>query len=158
MRVEGVDRVVARVVEAEHNVTLNAVCVVDEEVGDGRAVGDEVCANPLRRDLVLAIGIRANCAVLRGRGLRRVVLGEGRGREERQHSRGPHGAGYTHTHSLSIVSIDLGKTRYAQWTRVQEAEAVMSRPEARRSFIEQADRVPVARYLFPLCLAIRRRR
>ena len=91
VRVEGVDRVVARVVEAEHYVALDALGVVDEQIGDGGAVRDELGANALGRDGVLAIGIGALGAVRRR--LRGAVLREGRGRKEREHGRGPHGAG-----------------------------------------------------------------
>lgn len=41
VRVNWIDRVIGSVVEAEDDVTVYAVLVGDEEVGDGGAVGDE---------------------------------------------------------------------------------------------------------------------
>lgn len=52
----------SRVVEAENDVALNTVLAHDEQVGDGRAVWDEVTANALRRDLVLAVLVRSGRA------------------------------------------------------------------------------------------------
>ena len=40
--------VVGSVVPTKNDITLNAVCVSDEDVGDGCAVGNEVCADALR--------------------------------------------------------------------------------------------------------------
>lgn len=47
MRVQLVDAVVACIVEAEYNVAFDAVGVIQEEVGDGGAIGDKVGANAL---------------------------------------------------------------------------------------------------------------
>jgi len=41
---------VCGVVESEHNITLNTVSVVDEQVADGGTVGDEIHADTLSRD------------------------------------------------------------------------------------------------------------
>lgn len=60
MGVHLVNGVVARIVETQHDVALDAIGVVDEEVRDGGAVGNELCANSLGGDLVLAVG--ALCA------------------------------------------------------------------------------------------------
>ena len=56
VRVQPVDAVVASIVETKDNVTLDAVGVVDEKVGDGSAVWDEVGTNAFGRDLVFAVG------------------------------------------------------------------------------------------------------
>jgi len=64
----------SRVVEAENNVALNTVLAHDEQVGDGRAIWDEVTANALRRDLVLAVLVRSGRARVGRRG---AVLREG---------------------------------------------------------------------------------
>ena len=55
VRVLAVHGVVGGVVEAAHDVALHAGRVVDEQVGDGRAVGDEVGADADAADLVLAV-------------------------------------------------------------------------------------------------------
>ena len=78
---ELVYRVVARVVEAEDNVALNAIGVVYEEVGNRRSVRDEEPANALGRDLVLSVLIWPQSAIGRG------VLREGSCSEERYRGR-----------------------------------------------------------------------
>lgn len=75
VRVLLIDAVVAGIVEAKDNIALYAVNVFDEQVADGSSVGDEVGADALARDLVLAILVRASAVA---GGLR---LGES---EERQ--------------------------------------------------------------------------
>lgn len=55
---ERVYTVEACIVETEHNVALNAFRIVDEEIRNRRAVRDELRANALGRDLVLAVLIR----------------------------------------------------------------------------------------------------
>ena len=50
MRVQSGLRVVRGVVESKHNVSLYAMYILDEEVGDAGAVGDEVCANAFGGD------------------------------------------------------------------------------------------------------------
>lgn len=57
MRVQLVDGIVARVVESQNNVALNAIGVVDEEIRDGSTVGDELCADSLGGDGVLPVGV-----------------------------------------------------------------------------------------------------
>lgn len=51
-----VDTIVTCIVETKHNVSLNALAVVDEEVGDCGAVGDEVGSDSWSGNHVLAIG------------------------------------------------------------------------------------------------------
>ena len=60
VRVLLVDLVVAGIVEAEDNVTDFTVDVLDEEVADGSSVGDEVGADALAGDLVLAVLVDAS--------------------------------------------------------------------------------------------------
>jgi len=48
--------VVGSIVPTKDDITLDTVGVSDEEVGDGCAIRDEVCADALRGDLVFAIG------------------------------------------------------------------------------------------------------
>lgn len=69
MRVDLVLGIVGRVVVPEHDVALDAVDVLDEEVGDARAVRDEVRADALGLELVLAVRVRARGAA--------AVLGDG---------------------------------------------------------------------------------
>lgn len=78
VRVLLVDLVVAGIVEAEDDVTLLAVDVLDEEVADRRAVRDEVRADALAGDLVLAV------LVDRGAVADNVGLGEGEERQGRE--------------------------------------------------------------------------
>lgn len=68
MRMELIYRVVTRIVESKHNVALNAIRVVDEEIRNRRAVRDEQAPNSLGRDLVLSFGVRSEGAV--GRAVR----------------------------------------------------------------------------------------
>ena len=60
VRVLLVDLVVAGIVEAEDNVADFTVDVLDEEVADGSSVGDEVGADTLAGDLVLAVLVDAS--------------------------------------------------------------------------------------------------
>ena len=55
VRVLLVDLVVGGIVETEDDVALNTVDVLDEEVADRGAVGDEVGADTFAGDLVLAV-------------------------------------------------------------------------------------------------------
>jgi len=81
VRVLLVDLVVAGIVEAEDDVADFTVDVLDEEVADGSSVGDEVGANTLAGDLVLAVLVDAS-AIAGGLG-----LGEGEEREGRKSSK-----------------------------------------------------------------------
>jgi hypothetical protein len=80
VRVLLVDAVVGSIVEAEDDVTHLAVDVLDEEVADGSSVGDEVGADTLARDLVLAVLVDGGAIANDFR------LGEGEEREGRESS------------------------------------------------------------------------
>ena len=80
VRVLLVDLVVAGIVEAEDNVADFAVNVLDEEVADGSSIGDEVGADALAGDLVLAVLVDAS-AIAGDLG-----LGEGKERQGRESS------------------------------------------------------------------------
>lgn len=80
VRVLLVDLVVASIVEAKDNVTLLAVDVLNEEVADRGTVRDEVRANALARDLVLAVVVSASTVA------GRLRLGESEERESREDS------------------------------------------------------------------------
>lgn len=54
-----VNLVVTSVVETQNDVALNAVGVIDEQVGNGRAVGNKQPTDALRRDLILAVLVGA---------------------------------------------------------------------------------------------------
>lgn len=79
VRVLLVDLVVAGIVEAKNDVTLFTVDVLNEEVGDGRAVRNELSTNAFARDLVLAVRVNAGTVT---NGLRR--LGEDEERQSRE--------------------------------------------------------------------------
>lgn len=74
-----VDPVVGGIVETKDDVTLFTVDVLDEKVGDGRAVRDELSADALARDRVLAIGVDASAVANWFGG-----LGEGEERQGRE--------------------------------------------------------------------------
>lgn len=59
VRVLLVKRVVGGIVKTTHNVALDAMSVIDEEIGDGGAVGHKVGADAYAGDLILAIGVCA---------------------------------------------------------------------------------------------------
>lgn len=63
MRMERVFLIVGCIVPAEHDVALDAILIVDEEVRYRSAIRNEECANPFSRDRVLSIGVRAEGAV-----------------------------------------------------------------------------------------------
>lgn len=79
VRVLLVDLVIAGVVETKDDVTLFTVDVLDEEVGDRRAVRNELSTNAFARDLVLAVRVNAGAVT---NGLRR--LGEDEERQSRE--------------------------------------------------------------------------
>ena len=80
VRVLLVDLVVAGIVEAEDNVADFTVDVLDEEVADGSSVGDEVGADTLAGDLVLAVLVDASAIA------GDIGLGEGEERQGRESS------------------------------------------------------------------------
>ena len=80
VRVLLVDLVVAGIVETKDNVADFAVDVLDEEVADGGTIGDEVGADSLAGDRVLAVLVDTS-AVAGDLG-----LGEGEEREGRESS------------------------------------------------------------------------
>lgn len=85
VRVLLVDLVVAGIVETEDNVALNTMDVLDEEVADRGAVGDEVGADTLAGDLVLAVLVHGGAIARLGQGEER----QGReGEEAGQHCMG----------------------------------------------------------------------
>lgn len=81
MRVLLVDAVVASIVEAKHNISLDTLSVVDEQVGDGSTVWDEVGTDTLRDDGVFAVSVGYRSAVAIDR---LVALGKGSGRQKRR--------------------------------------------------------------------------
>lgn len=80
VRVLLVDLVVAGIVEAEDDVADFTMDVLDEEVADGSSVGDEVGADTLAGDLVLAVLV--DTSAIAGD----LGLGEGEERQCRQSS------------------------------------------------------------------------
>ena len=74
VRVLLVDLVVGGIVETEDDVALNTVDVLDEEVADRGAVGDEVGADTFAGDLVLAVLVDGGA----------IALGEGEERQSRE--------------------------------------------------------------------------
>jgi hypothetical protein len=64
-----VARVRSRVVEPQHDVPLDAVRVVDEQIGNGRAVCNELRADPLGLERVLAVRVDRNRRLGRQRGV-----------------------------------------------------------------------------------------
>lgn len=60
MRMLAVDAVVRGIIEASYNVPLTSRGVIDEEVGDGSSVGDEVGADIDAADFVFAVCIGAS--------------------------------------------------------------------------------------------------
>jgi hypothetical protein len=72
VRVLLVDLVVAGIVESEDDVALDTVDVLDEEVADRGAVGDEVGTDTFAGDLVLAVLVNGG------------VFGEGEERQSRE--------------------------------------------------------------------------
>lgn len=59
MRVGGVVCVVSGIVKTQHKISLNAVRVIDEEIGDAGSIGDEVGADAFCLEVPLAVGVRA---------------------------------------------------------------------------------------------------
>jgi hypothetical protein len=68
VRVLLVDLVVAGIVETEDDVALDAVDVLDEQVADRGAVGDEVGADTFAGDLVLAVLVGRGGGAIAGLG------------------------------------------------------------------------------------------
>lgn len=53
-----VDTIIACVIETSDNVTFDPGGIIDEEIGDGGTVGDEVGADAGGGDHIFAVGVR----------------------------------------------------------------------------------------------------
>lgn len=84
MRMERIYGVETRIIKAEHDVPLHAIFVLDEQIRDGGAVWDELGADTLSRDLVLAARIGSEGSFVAAAELlaqSRARAGEGRKRD-----------------------------------------------------------------------------
>lgn len=50
MRVLSINSVVRSIVEAKHDISLYAMCVVDEQIADSSTIRDEIGTDAFRRD------------------------------------------------------------------------------------------------------------